>query len=121
MHSIEVMGQPRGRLLTPQPNPAFSLLHRHPWHPTFNRPAAKSVDGLPPLSGGPPVDNTAIDEGDRYSGTVGRYSIVLGILLSYICFSSIKITVMVFIVGGCSAMLGMAWFGGRQAKSMRFF
>ena len=117
------MGQPRGRLLTMaaesgvQPAAPPSMAP-----PPFNRPPAKSVDGLPPLRiGGPPVDNTAIDE----EGTVTLerlvgYSIVLGILLSYICFSSIKITVMVFIVGGCSAMLSLAmvWC---TSKSMRFF
>ncbi len=114
-----IMGQPRGRLLTlaaesgVQPAAPPSMAP-----PPFNRPPAKSVDGLPPLRiGGPPVDNTAIDE----EGTVTLvrlvgYSIVLGILLSYICFSSIKITVMVFIVGGCSAMLSMAmvwWTSGK--------
>ena len=67
--------------------------------------------------GGPPVDNTAIDE----EGTVTLvrlvgYSVLLGIVLSYLCFASIKITVMVFIVGGTSAMLSMAivwWTSGR--------
>ena len=67
--------------------------------------------------GGPPVDNTAIDE----EGTVTLvrlvgYSVLIGIVLSYFCFRSVKITIMVFIVGGTSAMLSMAmvwWTGGR--------
>ena len=113
-----VMGQPRGRLLTlaeesgirPPSPPSMAP-------PPFNRTPPESVDGLPPLRiGGPPVDNTAIDE----EGTVTLvrlvgYSILLGIVLSYICFGSIKITIMVFIVGGCAAMLSMAmvwWTSG---------
>ncbi len=72
---------------------------------------------MPPLRmGGPPVDNTAIDE----EGTITLvrlvgYSVLIGIVLSYFCFSSIKITVMIFIVGGTSAMLSMAvvwWTNG---------
>ncbi len=67
--------------------------------------------------GGPPVDNVAIDE----EGTVTLvrlvgYSVAVGLLLSYLCFRSIKLTVMVFIVGGSAAMLSMAivgWTGGR--------
>ncbi|MDE0862224.1 MAG: MMPL family transporter [Rubripirellula sp.] len=114
-----IMGQPRGRLLTlaaesgVQPPAPPSMAP-----PPFNRAPVESVDGKPPLRiGGPPVDNTAIDE----EGTVTLvrlvgYSIVLGIVLSYICFGSVKITLMVFIVGGCSAMLSMAmvwWTSGK--------
>lgn len=113
-----VMGQPRGRLLTlaedsgVQPPPPPSMAP-----PPFDRAPPEAAAGIPPLRmGGPPVDNTAIDE----EGTVTLvrlvgYSILLGIVLSYICFGSIKITIMVFIVGGCSAMLSMAmvwWTSG---------
>ncbi|MGI9472994.1 MAG: efflux RND transporter permease subunit [Rubripirellula sp.] len=113
-----VMGQPRGRLLSlaeesgVQPPPPPSMAP-----PPFDRAPPEAAAGIPPLRmGGPPVDNTAIDE----EGTVTLvrlvgYSILLGIVLSYICFGSIKITVMVFIVGGCSAMLSMAmvwWTSG---------
>ena len=114
-----IMGQPRGRLLTlaaesgVQPAAPPSMAP-----PPFNRQPAESVNGLPPLRiGGPPVDNTAIDEeGTVTLARLVGYSIVLGIILSYICFGSIKITVMVFIVGGCSAMLSMAmvwWTSGK--------
>ncbi len=65
--------------------------------------------------GGPPVDNVAIDE----EGTVTLLRLVtlsglLGIALSYACFRSIKATVIVFIVGGVSAVGSLAmvgWFG----------
>ena len=86
--------------------------------PPFNRGEPEPQAGMVPLRiGGPPVDNTAIDE--EGSVTLVRlvgYSVLLGIVLSYLCFRSIKITVMVFIVGGTSAMLSMAvvwWTSGR--------
>lgn len=114
-----VMGGPRGRLLqlaaesgvTPAAAPSMAP-------PPFNRKATESVGGKPALRlGGPPVDNMAIDE----EGTITLvrlvgYSVVLGIVLSFLCFGSIKITIMVFMVGGTAAMLSMAivwWTNGR--------
>ncbi|GAA5506844.1 efflux RND transporter permease subunit [Novipirellula caenicola] len=114
-----VAGGPRGRLLQlaeesgvrPAPPPSTAP-------PPFNREPAETVAGMPPLRlGGPPVDNVAIDE----EGTVTLirllgYSLVIGIVLSYICFRSLKITTMVFVVGGSAAMLSMAmvwWTGGK--------
>ena len=114
-----VMDMPRGRLLelaeasgvTPAPAPSMAP-------PPFNQSPKISVAGAPPLRmGGPPVDNIAIDE----EGTVTLmrlvgYSIAVGILLSLVCFRSIKITIMVFVVGGSAALLSMAmvyWTGGR--------
>lgn len=113
-----VMGQPRGRLLqlaaesgiTPAAAPSMAP-------PPFNREAPESVGGKPALRlGGPPVDNMAIDE--EGSITLVRlvgYSVVLGVVLSFLCFGSIRITIMVFFVGGSAAMLSMAmvwWTGG---------
>ena len=113
-----VLGAPQGRLLQlardsgVQPAASPSLAP-----PPFNRPDVESVAGAPPLRlGGPPVDNIAIDE----EGTITLvrlvgYSVLVGALLSYLCFTSIKITIMVFIVGGSAAMLSMAfvsWTGG---------
>ncbi|WP_145419477.1 MMPL family transporter [Planctomycetes bacterium K23_9] len=114
-----VMGGPRGRLLQlaeeagVQPASPPSVAP-----PPFNRAEVESLSGAPPLRmGGPPVDNVAIDE----EGTITLvrlvgYSILVGIILSYICFGSFKITLMVFIVGGTAAMLSMSfvwWTGGR--------
>ena len=114
-----VLGQPRGRLLQlaaesgVMPAPAPSMAP-----PPFNREPAESADGIPALRlGGPPVDNMAIDE----EGTITLvrlvgYSVLIGVVLSYLCFGSFKITIMVFIVGGCTAMLSMAivwWTGGK--------
>ncbi|MDG2220021.1 MAG: MMPL family transporter [Rubripirellula sp.] len=114
-----VLGQPRGRLLElavqsgirAAPPPSMAP-------PPFNREPPASLAGMPALRmGGPPVDNMAIDE--EGSITLVRligYSVVLGIVLSLICFGSLKITGVVFIVGGSSAIMSMAivwWTSGR--------
>ena len=114
-----VLGQPRGRLLElaaqsgirAAPPPSMAP-------PPFNREPPDAVSGMPALRmGGPPVDNMAIDE--EGSITLVRligYSVVLGIVLSLICFGSLKITGVVFIVGGSSAIMSMAivwWTSGR--------
>ena len=114
-----VMGGPQGRLLQLaaecglEPAPAPSMAP-----PPFNTVHVAGASGRPPLRlGGPPVDNFAIDE----EGTITLvrlvgYSIVIGIILSYLCFGSLKITTMVFIVGGSAAMLSLSfvwWTGGK--------
>lgn len=113
-----VLGGPRGRLLElagdsgvrPAAPPSMAP-------PPFDRVAAAENADMPPLRlGGPPVDNLAIDE----EGTITLvrlvgYSIFVGALLSYFCFRSLKVTIMVFVVGGSAAMLSMAivnWTGG---------
>jgi predicted RND superfamily exporter protein len=65
--------------------------------------------------GGPPVDNVAIDE--EGSITLFRLigmTMVLGLGLSLACFRSISATLMVFMVGGLSAVLTLAfmWWAG---------
>ena len=113
------LGTPQGRLLVlakqsgvHPPSPPSTA------PPPFNREPPESVGSAPPLRmGGPPVDNIAIDE----EGTVTLvrligYCILIGVMLSYFCFRSFKVTIMLFIVGGSAAMLAMAvvgWSGGR--------
>jgi predicted RND superfamily exporter protein len=63
--------------------------------------------------GGPPVDNVAIDE--EGSITLVRligWSVLLGVGLAYVSFRSIKITFMLFFVGGISAIfsLSFVWY-----------
>ncbi|MEO1616738.1 MAG: MMPL family transporter [Planctomycetota bacterium] len=114
-----VMGAPRGRLLElardsgiqPAAPPSMAP-------PPFNRKEVDSIAGVPPLRlGGPPVDNIAIDE--EGSITLVRlvgYSVLVGAFLSYLCFASVKVTLMVFVVGGAAALMSMAfvsWTGGR--------
>ena len=65
--------------------------------------------------GGPPVDNVAIDE----EGTITLVRLigltaVLGTCLSLACFRSISATIMVFFIGGISAVMSIAfvwWLG----------
>lgn len=65
--------------------------------------------------GGPPVDNVAIDE--EGSITLVRligWSLLLGVTLAYLSFRSIKVTLMIFFVGGISAVisLSLVWYHG---------
>jgi hypothetical protein len=65
--------------------------------------------------GGPPVDNVAIDEeGTITLARLVSYSALVGIVLSLLCFRSLKITMMIFFVGGLSAItsLGIVWWAG---------
>jgi predicted RND superfamily exporter protein len=71
--------------------------------------------------GGPPIDNVAIDE--EGSITLVRlisYSIALGIGLCLICFRSISATIMVFFVGGISAIMSVAlvWWCGSSLDAI---
>jgi predicted RND superfamily exporter protein len=65
--------------------------------------------------GGPPVDNVAIDEeGSITLVRLVSYSIVLGLGLSLLCFRSVSATIMIFFVGGISAVMSLAlvwWLG----------
>ena len=62
--------------------------------------------------GGPPVDNVAIDE----EGTITLVRLIgltalLGTCLSLACFRSISATIMVFFIGGISAVMSIAFVG----------
>ncbi len=109
-----VMGGPRGRLLALAEQSGLEAA-RVPSSapPPFNTVEAIGSSGRPPLRlGGPPVDNVTIDEeGTITLSRLIGYSVLIGIGLSYICFRSLKVTVMVFAVGGLSAVLGMAMVG----------
>jgi predicted RND superfamily exporter protein len=71
--------------------------------------------------GGPPVDNVAIDEEGQI--TLARlivFSALIGIAVSLICFRSVKITMMIFFVGGVSAItsLGIVWWTGGSVDAI---
>jgi predicted RND superfamily exporter protein len=93
--------------VTPPPKPTMAP-------PPFSWIAANQPIIEPSLRmGGPPVDNVAIDE----EGTITLvrligYSILLGLGLSYICLRSVKLTAMVFFVGGTAAIgsLSFVWW-----------
>lgn len=112
-----VLGMPKGRLyeladqsgISPPPPP--NLLP-----PPLNHLVSEPIPSGPELHvGGPPIDNVSIDE----EGTITLvrlvgYCAALGLFLSYMCFRSIKITIMIFFVGVSSAMasLSLVWWGG---------
>ena len=66
--------------------------------------------------GGPPVDNVTIDvEGERTLFTLALAAGIAGVVLSYWCLRSFRLTAMVFSVGVLSAGLGLAmvfWYSG---------
>ncbi len=82
--------------------------------PPFSWMAAKAPQPNPVIRiGGPPVDNVAIDE----EGTITLvrligYSLALGLGLSLLLLRSPRLMMMVFFVGGVSAMasLSMVWW-----------
>jgi uncharacterized protein len=110
-----MLGQAKGRMFEigeecgiaspPEPTtapPPFSWFASAP-------PAVEPVIHI----GGPPVDNVAIDE----EGTITLvrligYSLALGLGLSYLCLRSMRLMMMVFFVGGVSAMasIGLVWW-----------
>lgn len=65
--------------------------------------------------GGPPVANVSIDEeGAITLARLVGYSLLTGLLLSFACFRSVKVTIMVFFVSGIAACasLSMVWWLG---------
>lgn len=110
-----MLGQPRGRVfdlgeecgISAPPTPTTAP-------PPFSWLAAKTPTIEPQLHiGGPPVDNVAIDE----EGTITLvrligYSLALGLGLSFLCLRSTRLMMMVFFVGGVSAMasLSLVWW-----------
>ena len=86
----------------------------------FFEEEAPSTDPMLRL-GGPPVDNAAIDEEGQI--TLARLlglSLAVGLGLSWFCFRSINITMLVFLVGGFSAVMsvGIVYWTGSQLDAV---
>ncbi len=108
-----ILGKPRGALLHiasesgihPPPKPMMAP-------PPFSWFAAAPAVPNPPIIklGGPPVDNVAIDEEGQITlvRLVGL-SLLVGLGLSLICFRSVYATIMVFFVGGLSAVASLSF------------
>ena len=71
--------------------------------------------------GGPPCDNVAIDE----EGTITLvrlvgFSSLVGLVIAYLSFRSVLVTLMVFFVGGVSAIasMGIVWYGNSQLDAI---
>ena len=104
--------------------PILEEMDRAVGRPLLGKPRGKilqlatGVCGIDPENlhiGGPPSDNVAIDE----EGTITllrlvNLSLLIGIVLAYFAFRSIRITFMLFFVGGVSAIASLAyvWFAG---------
>ncbi len=113
-----VLGKPRGKLIrlaesagvVPPPKPPLSPFSPEP-----------DLSGRVLRLGGPPVDNVAIDE--EGSITLARligFCIILGFGLSYLCFRSIEAMIMIFFVGGVSALASLAivWWNGSSVDAI---
>jgi predicted RND superfamily exporter protein len=71
--------------------------------------------------GGPPVDNVSIDEeGSITLVRLVSWCAVLGVGLSLICFRSISATIIVFFIGGITAVSSLAcvWWLGSSADAI---
>ncbi len=108
-----MLGKPRGKLLDIAEESGI----KPPPSPTLIPPALawafpKPVPLQPPVLklGGPTVDNAAIDEEGQITlvRLVG-FSVLLGLGLSWLCFRSFNITIMVFLVGGISAVASLSF------------
>ncbi len=71
--------------------------------------------------GGPPVDNVAIDnEGQRTLFRLAGLSAVVGLGISWVCFRSVRLTIMVFFTAILAAgtALGMVYFTGSYSDAV---
>jgi len=79
--------------------------------------APPTVKGPEIRIGGPPVDNVAIDEEGQI--TLGRLvwlSLLIGVTFSYFSFRSIAITIILFFVGGTSAIASLSFIGWTNVR-----
>lgn len=115
-----VVGGPRGRLLILADESGLSAAEPPSMAPPpfdRNQDPVLAAGGRALLrTGGPPIDNVAIDE----EGTVTLvrlvgYSGLVGLCVAFVCFRSVNLTIMIFLVGLSAAVLGLAityWTGG---------
>jgi len=71
--------------------------------------------------GGPPVDNVAIDiEGERTLFRLAGLSLFVGLVISWLCFRSVRLTVMVFFTAILATGTGMAavFFSGQTCDAV---
>ena len=121
-----MLGRERGFLLEAAEKAGVQAPRPPPAAPGFlaglftDEDASKSDEPMLRL-GGPPVDNAAIDEEGQI--TLARLlglSLAVGIGLSWLCFRSVNITIMVFLVGGFSAVtsVGIIYWTGSQLDAV---
>ena len=110
--------------------PIIHELARVIGRPLFGKPRGRLLElaigicGISPENirvGGPPSDNVAIDEeGTRTLVNLAGLSLLIGISLAYLSFSSIRVACMLFFVGGMGAIasLSYVWFGGSSMDAI---
>lgn len=121
-----ILGKRRGVLLNIAEEAGIQPPAPPPAVPTFIAswfPRDEGETSSAPLLrlGGPPVDNAAIDEEGQI--TLVRLlglSLAVGLGLSWVCFRSVNITIMVFLVGGISAVtsVGIVYWTGSQLDAV---
>ncbi len=118
-----LMGHELGRVFQLARDSGVTL----PPRPSSAPPPFNWLAGVPAVAepilhvGGPPIDNVSIDE----EGTITLvrllgYSVILGLGLSLACLGSVRLMMMVFFVGGVSAIasLGMVWWAGSTVDAI---
>jgi len=98
--------------------PVIRELYRAVGRPMLGKPRGRILElasfeaGIVPSNlrlGGPPVDNVAIDEeGSITLFRLASLSGIIGISLAWLCFRSIKVTLMLFFIGVMAAFASLA-------------
>ena len=106
-----ILGKPTGHVLKVAQAAGINLPPKPSLAPPFITAFMPAEEVPTPTIklGGPPVDNVAIDEEGQITlvRLVGL-SLLVGLILSWLSFRSMKITVMVFFVGGISAVTSLS-------------
>jgi uncharacterized protein len=113
-----LLGKPRGKLVDLAVESGVRAPSKPPLMPFASHvPTMGKVLRL----GGPPVDNVAIDEEGQITlvRLVG-FSVLIGLGLGYLCFRRVNVTLMVFLVGGISAVasLSIVWWSGSSVDAI---
>ena len=113
-----LLGKPLGKLVDMAAESGVRPPNKPPMMPLAKHELAT---GKVLRMGGPPVDNVAIDEEGQITlvRLIG-FSVVLGIGLGYLCFRRVSVTLMIFLVGGISAVasLGIVWWTGSSVDAI---
>ena len=107
-----ILGKPQGRLLKMATSAGIHPPRRPTMWPPFIARLFEKPPELEPVirMGGPSVDNVAIDEEGQI--TLVRLlglSLLVGLGLSWFSFRSFNLTIMVFLVGGLSAVASLSF------------
>lgn len=111
-------------------DPFLQELDRIVGHPIMGKPRGRLLEiatgevGLAQENvhvGGPPSDNVAIDEeGTKSLMRLASLSGLIGIVLAYYSFRKLGVTMMLFFVGGLSAIMSLSfvWYGGSRLDAI---